>query len=78
MKCPVCQREPEQEYYGELLTRIDLPKGIPLVDGYLCKKCGNFVVLNDGSIYKLTWSGWEFFKLLKMDPKFIGGFKVIQ
>ncbi len=84
MKCPICGSERpygEGEYLGkDAANPAGLPEGFDVVD--CCLHCRTpSLLLKDGSIYywpKLSGDRWTLFRILKKNPKFIGGFKVIQ
>jgi hypothetical protein len=84
MKCPICNsRRPygEGDYLGkDRANSAGLPEEFDVVDCCMC--CGNpFILLRDGSIYYWPYSRlnrWILFRKLEKNPKFIGGFKVIQ
>ncbi len=85
MKCPKCQKEElKRQYCDGHLNTDGLPIIFQPIDGCQCDNCYNFFVRgNDGSIYHWdsredNFDGWKLFSKLEKNPKFIGGFKVIQ
>jgi hypothetical protein len=85
MKCPICNSDKpfgEGGYLGtNLANESGLPKWFDVIDCCICCDTAS-ILLKDGSIY--TWpfiqskDRWTLFRKLIKNPKFIGGFKVIQ
>lgn len=86
MKCPECGKiyPLNGGGYGFGKSRANpdgLPKERNVIDNCICSsfKCGFYLLMSSGDIYK--WNerdSWFLFSTLQKNPKYIGGYKVIQ